>query len=64
MRNRRMDRLEEAFAPDDPPMTFRLCTAPQGLSSEAHALWHKDRGEEIGLEFTINLGDCDIREGE
>jgi hypothetical protein len=60
-RNGRIDKLERALQPEEPPLRFTLCQAPEGLTPEAHALWHKDRGE---IEFTINLGDCDIREGD
>jgi hypothetical protein len=52
----RIKQLEQA---KNPPTltTFRMCTAPAGLDSVAHEVWHADRAE---FCFTLNLGDCEV----
>jgi hypothetical protein len=59
MRNRRVDRLENAVGPEE-PFTFKFCLAPVGLRPEAHALWHVQRGEGMVEHFTLNLGNCNV----
>ena len=61
---RRVDRLEKLTTPEEPPMTFRLCEAPSGLTAEEHAEWHRQRGEEVGVEFTLDLGAARVTDAD
>jgi hypothetical protein len=60
-RNDRIDKLERALPPEEPPFRFRMCAAPKELTPEAHERYHAERGERC---FTLNLGAAAIREGD
>ena len=53
----RITALEKQTGPAEPPMTFRLCDAHGGLTTEEHEAHHHERGE---LCFSLNLGDCEV----
>jgi len=54
---KRIENLEQADMPPEPPLKFRLCTAPPELSPTKHLQLHGAQGE---VCFTLNLGDCSL----
>ncbi len=64
-KQRRLERLEQSIAPEEPPMTFTLTVPPVGLTREQYNEWHRQRRAECEARgvfcFTLNLGDCNVR---
>ena len=58
-RDRRLDTIEAHLGPEAPRMRFQMCQAPNELSADGHAAWHRGRGEWC---FTLDLGAANVRE--
>ena len=56
----RIGKIERGLQPEEPRFRFTMCEAPEGLTPEAHAQYHAERG--TPMCFTLYLGDCAVRD--
>jgi hypothetical protein len=57
----RVEKLAGLLWPEKPLMQFRICPAAKGGSTEGHARWHAERGEQC---FTLKLGESKMESEE